>query len=90
MVCRNLLSCDTLCLRILHCVYTEKDCCVQVALALSSVFELAHKYGDMLKVGWGNVIECLLKLNSLDLLAQSLEDDADCGEGLGVGAHQLD
>lgn len=58
----------------------------QVPLALATIFGLAHKYGDTLRAGWGNIIECLLRLQRINLLADGLGSDPESGEGLSVGA----
>ena len=39
-------------------------------LATRAVFSLTHKYGDILREGWRNLVECLLQLFQCRLLPQ--------------------
>ena len=61
---------------------------IKASVALVTAFGLAHKFGDGMRAGWGNVLDCMLRLNRLDLLPDSLGADAECGDGLpfGLGA----
>merc|ERR1719334_397681 len=46
-------------------------------LATRAVFSLTHKYGDILREGWKNLVECLLQLFQCRLLPQSLMEAED-------------
>merc|ERR1719239_1212839 len=46
-------------------------------LATRAVFSLTHKYGDILREGWKNLVECLLQLFQCRLLPKSLMEAED-------------
>ena len=46
-------------------------------LATRAVFSLTHKYGDILREGWKNLVECLLQLFRCRLLPQALMEGED-------------
>ena len=46
-------------------------------LATRAVFSLTHKYGDILREGWKNLVECLLQLFQCRLLPKSLVEAED-------------
>ena len=52
-------------------------------LATRMVFSLVHKYGDILRNGWKNVLECLLQLFYCQLLPKSLLEAEDYLESTG-------
>ncbi|XP_020524408.1 ARF guanine-nucleotide exchange factor GNL2, partial [Amborella trichopoda] len=44
-------------------------------VAVITVFAIANQYGNSIRSGWRNIVECLLKLNKLKLLPQSIVDN---------------
>ena len=54
--------------------------------ALTTAFGLAHKHGDAMRASWGNVLDCLLRLNRAGLLPEALGADAESGEAFGLEA----
>lgn len=51
-----------------------------------TAFDIAHKFGDAIRAGWGNILDCLVKLNRISILPESLGSDPESGEGFGIGA----
>lgn len=41
-------------------------------LAASTVFNLAHRHGDILREGWKNLLDCVLQLFKAKLLPKSM------------------
>ncbi|KAF2314132.1 hypothetical protein GH714_023031 [Hevea brasiliensis] len=41
-------------------------------MATLAVFTIANNFGDSIRGGWGNIVDCLLKLKRLKLLPQSV------------------
>ncbi|GAB4821173.1 hypothetical protein N2152v2_008219 [Parachlorella kessleri] len=41
-------------------------------LAVETMFTIANRYGDWLRSGWRNVVDCLLRLHKLDLLPPAI------------------
>ena len=52
-------------------------------LATRMVFDLVHKYGDILRSGWKNVLDCLLQLFYCQLLPKTLLEAEDYLESTG-------
>lgn len=52
-------------------------------LATRMVFNLVHKYGDILRNGWKNVLDCLLQLFYCQLLPKTLLEAEDYLESTG-------
>jgi len=46
-------------------------------LATRALFSLTHKYGDILREGWKNLIECLLQLFKCQLLPKTMMEAED-------------
>ncbi|KAL3526546.1 hypothetical protein ACH5RR_011202 [Cinchona calisaya] len=45
-------------------------------MATVAVFTIANRYGDQIRSGWKNIVECILSLNKLGLLPARLASDA--------------
>ncbi|KAF8401703.1 hypothetical protein HHK36_012649 [Tetracentron sinense] len=45
---------------------------LKARMATLSVFTIANKFGDSIRGGWRNIVDCLLKLKRLKLLPQSV------------------
>ncbi|CAK7334922.1 unnamed protein product [Dovyalis caffra] len=43
-------------------------------MATLAIFTIANSFGDSIRAGWRNIVDCLLKLNRLKLLPQSAID----------------
>ena len=52
-------------------------------LATRMVFSLVHKYGDILRAGWKNVLDCLLQLFYCQLLPKEMLEAEDYIESTG-------
>jgi len=52
-------------------------------LATRAVFSLTHKYGDILREGWRNLVQCLLQMFRCQLLPKSLMEAEDYIESSG-------
>ncbi|XP_010519703.1 PREDICTED: ARF guanine-nucleotide exchange factor GNL2 [Tarenaya hassleriana] len=58
-------------------------------IATLAVFTLANSFGDSIRGGWRNIVDCLLKLKKLRLLPQSVVEFDTSGEnvsGNGIGS----
>lgn len=53
-------------------------------LAAKTVFNLAHRHGDILREGWKNVLDCLLQLYRCKLLPTALVEAEDFIDQTGV------
>lgn len=54
-------------------------------MATVAVFEIANKYGDFIRTGWRNILDCILRLQKLGLLParvanESVEDTDTRGD----------
>ncbi|XP_010528362.1 PREDICTED: ARF guanine-nucleotide exchange factor GNL1-like [Tarenaya hassleriana] len=49
---------------------------VKARMATAAVFTIANKYGDYIRSGWKNVLECVLSLQKLQLLSAHMASDA--------------
>lgn len=59
-------------------------------MATVAVFTVANNYGDSIRGGWKNIIDCLLKLKRLKLLPQSVfevESESVCDSGGAFPVH---
>ncbi|KAI7735181.1 hypothetical protein M8C21_028043 [Ambrosia artemisiifolia] len=57
-------------------------------MATITVFTIANRYGDFIRAGWRNILECILKLHKLGLLpARVASDAADDSELLSEPGH---
>lgn len=45
-------------------------------LATTAVFTIANRYGDHIRSGWKNIVDCILSLNKMGLLPARLATDA--------------
>lgn len=52
-------------------------CNSKAQIAAKTVFNLAHRHGDILREGWKNVLDCLLQLYSSKLLPKALVEVED-------------
>lgn len=55
-------------------------------MATVAVFTIANRYGDQIRSGWKNILDCILSLNKLGLLPARLASDAV--DDLEVGSDQ--
>lgn len=46
-------------------------------MATATVFTIANRYGDYIRTGWKNILDCVLSLHKLGLLPASLASDAE-------------
>ncbi|RZS16979.1 hypothetical protein BHM03_00049067 [Ensete ventricosum] len=46
-------------------------------LALETVFSITNTYGDCIRTGWRNILDCILRLHKLGLLPAPVASDAD-------------
>ncbi|KAK1319152.1 ARF guanine-nucleotide exchange factor GNOM [Acorus calamus] len=54
---------------------------VKVRMATKTVFTIANGYGDYIRTGWRNILDCILRLHKLGLLpARVVSDVADDAE----------
>ncbi|KAM0040722.1 putative Sec7 domain, guanine nucleotide exchange factor, Sec7 domain superfamily [Helianthus debilis subsp. tardiflorus] len=57
-------------------------------MATITVFTVANRYGDFIRAGWRNILDCILKLHKLGLLpARVASDAADDSELLSEPGH---
>ncbi|KAK1434661.1 hypothetical protein QVD17_00410 [Tagetes erecta] len=57
-------------------------------MATITVFTIANRYGDFIRAGWRNILDCILKLHKLGLLpARVASDAADDSELLSEPGH---
>ncbi|KAG6670143.1 ARF guanine-nucleotide exchange factor GNOM [Carya illinoinensis] len=62
---------------------------MKARMATVTVFTIANRYGDYIRTGWRNILDCILRLHKLGLLparvasdaADELEVSADTGHG---------
>ncbi|KAK7285176.1 hypothetical protein RJT34_19937 [Clitoria ternatea] len=45
-------------------------------MATETVFTIANRYGDYIRTGWRNILDCILRLHKLGLLPSQLASDA--------------
>lgn len=45
-------------------------------MATVAVFTIANRYGDYIRTGWRNILDCILKLHKLGLVSSNLASDA--------------
>ncbi|KAL6984709.1 hypothetical protein U1Q18_018091 [Sarracenia purpurea var. burkii] len=45
-------------------------------MATATVFTIANRYGDFIRTGWRNIVDCILKLHTLGLLPARVTSDA--------------
>jgi len=50
-------------------------------LAAKTVFNLAHRHGDILREGWKNVLDCMLQLYHCKLLPKVMVEVRPCLHG---------
>ncbi|KAF4363490.1 hypothetical protein G4B88_016194 [Cannabis sativa] len=46
-------------------------------MATATVFTIANSYGDYIRTGWRNILDCILKLHNLGLLPARVASDAN-------------
>nr|CAD1841672.1 unnamed protein product [Ananas comosus var. bracteatus] len=49
---------------------------MKARLATETVFNIANRYGDYIRTGWRNILECILRLHKLGLLPARVASDA--------------
>ncbi|XP_039130653.1 ARF guanine-nucleotide exchange factor GNOM [Dioscorea cayenensis subsp. rotundata] len=49
---------------------------MKARLATETVFNIANRYGDFIRTGWRNVLDCILRLHKLGLLPARVASDA--------------
>ncbi|KAG6492473.1 ARF guanine-nucleotide exchange factor GNOM-like [Zingiber officinale] len=49
---------------------------MKARLALETVFSIANSYGDCIRNGWRNILDCILRLHKLGLLPACITSDA--------------
>lgn len=55
-------------------------------MAAITVFSIANKFGDFIRTGWRNILDCILRLHKLGLLPSKVASDAtEDTEGAGEG-----
>ncbi|KAK1400124.1 ARF guanine-nucleotide exchange factor GNOM [Heracleum sosnowskyi] len=58
-------------------------------MATITVFTIANRYGDFIRAGWRNILDCILKLHKLGLLpARVASDAADDSEHTSEPGHE--
>uniref|UniRef100_A0A1D1XJ55 Pattern formation protein EMB30 n=1 Tax=Anthurium amnicola TaxID=1678845 RepID=A0A1D1XJ55_9ARAE len=61
---------------------------VKARMATETVFNIANRYGDCIRSGWRNIVDCILRLHKLGLLpARVASDAADDSEHTPDSAH---
>ncbi|KAL1308132.1 hypothetical protein HN51_050068 [Arachis hypogaea] len=45
-------------------------------MATNTVFTIANKYGDYIRTGWRNILDCILRFHKLGLLPANMANDA--------------
>jgi brefeldin A-resistance guanine nucleotide exchange factor 1 len=45
-------------------------------MAAVTVFSIANKFGDFIRTGWRNILDCILRLHKLGLLPARVASDA--------------
>ncbi|XP_059624174.1 ARF guanine-nucleotide exchange factor GNOM-like [Cornus florida] len=62
---------------------------IKARMATVTVFTIANRYGDFIRTGWRNILDCILKLHKLGLLparvASDAADDSDLPSDTGHG-----
>eukprot|EP00899_Mesostigma_viride_P015080 jgi/Mesvir1/23573/Mv18269-RA.2 len=62
------------------CVAFGED--IKARMAALTVFSIANKFGDYIRAGWRNILDCVLRLHKLGLLPSSVtESDDGMGDG---------
>uniref|UniRef100_A0A7N0TSC5 SEC7 domain-containing protein n=1 Tax=Kalanchoe fedtschenkoi TaxID=63787 RepID=A0A7N0TSC5_KALFE len=51
-------------------------------MATATVFTIANRYGDYIRTGWRNILDCILRLHKLGLLPARVASDAADDSGL--------
>lgn len=55
-------------------------------MAAITVFSIANKFGDFIRTGWRNILDCILRLHKLGLLPSKVASDAaEDTDGAGEG-----
>ncbi|KAG6534119.1 ARF guanine-nucleotide exchange factor GNOM-like [Zingiber officinale] len=49
---------------------------IKARLATEAVFSIANRYGDCIRTGWRNILDCILRLHKLGLLPARVASDA--------------
>ncbi|KAK4273663.1 hypothetical protein QN277_017009 [Acacia crassicarpa] len=49
---------------------------IKARMATETVFTIANRYGDFLRIGWRNILDCILRLHKLGLLPACMASDA--------------
>ncbi|KAK1383584.1 ARF guanine-nucleotide exchange factor GNOM-like [Heracleum sosnowskyi] len=49
---------------------------IKARMATEAIFAIANRYGDYIRSGWKNILDCVLSLHKLDLLPARLASDA--------------
>ncbi|KAG6481366.1 ARF guanine-nucleotide exchange factor GNOM-like isoform X1 [Zingiber officinale] len=49
---------------------------IKARLATETVFSIANRYGDCIRTGWRNILDCILRLHKLGLLPARVASDA--------------
>ncbi|CAI9096540.1 OLC1v1032716C1 [Oldenlandia corymbosa var. corymbosa] len=62
---------------------------IKARMATVTVFTIANRYGDFIRTGWRNILDCILRLHKLGLLparvASDAADDSDMSPEPGQG-----
>lgn len=56
---------------------------MKARMAAVTVFSIANKFGDTLREGWCNILDCVLRLHKLGMLPAKLAEDGENGEAGG-------
>ncbi|XP_028792657.1 ARF guanine-nucleotide exchange factor GNOM-like [Neltuma alba] len=49
---------------------------IKARMATETVFTIANRYGDFVRTGWRNILDCILRLHKLGLLPAHMASDA--------------
>ncbi|KAF7816403.1 ARF guanine-nucleotide exchange factor GNOM-like [Senna tora] len=49
---------------------------IKARMATETVFAIANRYGDYIRTGWRNILDCILRLHKLGLLPAHMASDA--------------
>lgn len=61
---------------------------MKARMATETVFNIANRYGDYIRTGWRNILDCILRLHKLGLLpARVASDAADDSESASDAIH---